>query len=64
MQWSLDEGDLCASHYLAGLRVPDSVRTSFIFAEALQRAFPKVEFQLLSILDVEESSSTDDLEVR
>ena len=64
MWWSLDERHVPTLHHPASFRVSDLVGERFVLAEAAQHSFPGLGFQLLGILDVDESFSTDDLEMR
>ena len=64
MCWSHDERHVPDLHHSARFRVPDPVGERFVLAEAAQHSFPGLGFQLLGILDVDESSNADNLEVR
>ena len=61
---SLDERHISALHHPANFRVPDPVGERFILTEAAQHSCPGFRVQLLGILDVDESSSADDLQMR
>ena len=64
MRRCLDKGHVPALQHPASFRVPDPVGERFVLTEAAQYSIPGPGFQLLGILDVDESFSTDDLEMR
>ena len=64
MAWSLDDRPAPTLHHPASFRVPDPVGERFVLAEAAQHSFPGLGSHLLGILDVDESSSADYLEMR
>ena len=61
---SLDKRNVPALLHPGSFRVPDPVGERFVLAEVAQHSFTGLGFQLLGVLDVDESSSTGDLEVR
>ena len=61
---SLDKRHVPALYHPASFRVLDPVGERFVLAEAAQHSFPGLGFQLLGTLDVDKSSSADDLEMR
>ena len=60
----LDKRHVPALHHAVSFRVPDPVGERFVLAEAAQYSIPGLGFQHLGILDVDESFSADDLEMR
>ena len=60
---SLDERHVPTLHHPARFRVPDPVGERFVLVEVAQHSFPGLGFQLFGILDVDESSSADGLEM-
>ena len=61
---SLDERPVPTLHHPLSFRVPDPIGERFVLAEAAQHSFPGLGFHLLRILDMDESSSADDHEMR
>ena len=61
---SLEERHVPALHHPARVRVTDPVGERFVLTEAAQHSFPGFGFQLFGILDVDESSSADDLDMQ
>ena len=64
MWLSLDERHIPALYHPASFWVTDPVGEHFVLAEAAQHSFPGLGFQLPGILDVDERSSADGLEMR
>ena len=64
MEQNLNERPVPTLHYPASFRVPDPVGERFVVAEAAQHSFPGLGLHLFGLLDVDESSSADDLEMR
>ena len=64
MWCSLDERHVPALHHPASVRVLGPVEERFVLAEAAQHSFPGFGFRLFGILDADESSSADNLEMQ